>query len=73
MKTKDQSFWNFRVFAYKDGDGYGIHETLYDKDGKVDGWTQDAIVVGDTVKELIEVLEMIKQDIQRFPEVLDYE
>jgi len=72
--------WNYRIFRYKnklkgypDWDSFGIHEAYYDDNGKVEGWTEDAIIVGDSVKELFKVLKMIEKDMKRMPEILDYE
>lgn len=70
-RIKDMSHWNYRIFEYSDGT-LGIHETYYDKDGKVNGWTLLPLFTGDSVKELLEVLEMIKKDIKRFPKSLKY-
>ena len=72
-KVPDISGWNYRIFKYKDNRGYGVHEAHYDKKNNVIGWTTEAIIVGDTVQELFEVLEMIKKDMERLPDVLDYD
>jgi hypothetical protein len=72
IKQPDLTHWNWRIFHYKSGK-YGIHEAYYDKNGKVNGYTQDALIVGDSVKELFDVLNMIKRDMKQLPEVLDYE
>jgi hypothetical protein len=52
--------WNHRVIkkTYKyDGEeasyGYEIHEVYYDKDGRIDGWTEQPVnPYGETVEEL---------------------
>jgi hypothetical protein len=51
--------WNHRVIkkTYKQGEetthGYEIHEVYYDKDGRIDGWTEQPVnPYGDTVEEL---------------------
>ena len=40
--------WSYRLLKTKDGDDdfYQIHEVYYDKDGKVNGWTANAVTVG---------------------------
>ena len=64
--------WNNRVMRYSTGE-VGVHEVYYDKRGKVDVWTKDAIIVGDTVEELLEILEIIRGDIIRYKDdILDY-
>ena len=72
--------WNYRIFRYKnklkgypDWESFGLHEAYYDDKDKVEGWTEDPIIVGDSVEELLETLDMMKKDIKRFPEILDYE
>jgi hypothetical protein len=52
--------WSYRIIKYADDDGYGLHEVYYDANGEVTGWTEDPSVVGDTVKELIESLKMMR-------------
>jgi hypothetical protein len=56
--------WNHRVFRKKhpSGDVLGIHECFYDEDGKVNGWTLDAIAPqGDNLDELrVELERMLK-------------
>jgi len=64
--------WNYRVFKYKSGE-YGIHEAYYGKKGKVEGWTADPIIVGDSVEDLFKELRVIGESIEQFPEILDYE
>lgn len=80
MKKPDLSGWNYRIFRYKkklkgypDWEEFGIHEAFYDKNGKVNGWTQDPIIVGDSVSDLYFTLVMIKKDMDRMPEILDYD
>lgn len=61
-----ETHWNYRIFKYKDG-AFGIHEAYY-KNGKLESWTQEPIIVGDSVNELSKVLKMIQSDILRFKE-----
>ena len=66
------TYWNYRVFRYKKG-GFGIHETWYDKTNKPITWTEDAIITGDTVKELLKVLTIMRKDIKHFTEIIEYD
>lgn len=63
--------WNYRVMKYKDG-GLGVHEVYYDKKGKVDGWTKDSIIGGQSIEELLLVVETMKKDILKDQPILDY-
>ena len=61
-KKKPPPFhWNYRIFRYSNGD-IGLHEAYY-TNGKLDGWTEDAIIVGEDKKELLEVLDLMRKDI----------
>ncbi len=74
MKAKNLpklEYWNYRIFRYKNG-GLGVHETWYDKTNKPMTWTQEPIIVGDSVKELLHVLTMMRKDIKLHPEILEY-
>lgn len=67
--------WNYRVIKHESLDEtvYGLHEVYYDKKGKPNGYTENAVAVGDTVEELKEVLKMMLSDITKNPEVLTKE
>ena len=57
--------WNYRVMksypATKSDAWYSIREVYYDKDGKVDGWTEDEIAPeSDTVEGLLEILGLMR-------------
>jgi hypothetical protein len=50
--------WNYRVLMHRDDPDeivLGLHEVHYN-DGKIVGWTEEPIIVGDTVEELLRVL-----------------
>ena len=68
--------WNNRIFKHeKDGEEYfGIHETYYDKDGNIEGWTENPISgLYDSVEDLIESHNMITKDIKKYSkDILDY-
>jgi len=61
--------WNYRVFRCANPDGspyYEIREAYYDKDRKVDGWTErGSAPMGDTFKELIGDLALIMAALSR--------
>ena len=66
--------WNHRVMKSKDGDDdyYQIHEVYYDKDGKVDGYTdRGTSPCGNSLQELKEDLERMLKSLDK--EILDYE
>ena len=69
--------WNNRIMRHKHDrcDYYQMHEVYYDKDGKVDGWTENPkIPYGENVDELIEHLEQLLNDAKKCKEdVLDYD
>jgi len=57
--------WNYRVmrsyFEDMPDAWYSIREVYYDNHGEVDGWTVDeAAPVGDTVEELLEILGLMR-------------
>lgn len=56
--------WNYRVMKYKNGE-VGVHEVYYDDDGKVQNWTKQAIIVGEDLKDLLDTLKMIRNDITK--------
>lgn len=65
--------WNYRVFRYKDG-SVGVHEAYYDTlTGEPNGWTEQPIIVGDSVKDLLDILKMIKKDILKDAPIIDYD
>jgi len=50
---------------------YGIHEVFYDEDGKVDGWTEDEEIMGESLEELKQTLEWMLVCLDK--PVLDYD
>ena len=42
--------WNYRVINHKDY--YGLHEVHYGGEEEIIGYTEDPVVVGDTVEEI---------------------
>ena len=53
--------WRYGVMKYKDGN-LGVHE-IYDETS----WTKEPIIVGDSMDEILGILEMIKKDITNYP------
>ena len=57
--------WNYQILKHIEEDGsvwFGLHEVYRDKEGYIDGWTQNPSVVGDTVHEVIVSLKMMMRD-----------
>ena len=68
--------WNYRIFKHDNGKRifYGLHEAYYNDKGKVNGWTKEPEVVGDTVKDLLKTLDMMKQDALKYKDdIIKYE
>lgn len=72
--------WNNRIFKRKDvrtnNIFYGVHETFYDKNKKVDGYTENPIFGGsfESPEELIASLEQILNDVKKSKnDILDYD
>lgn len=79
--------WNYRIFRHVSETGqagewseyYQLHEAYYPDDcgkrrAKPDGWTEESPqIIGDTVDELINVLEMMLKDAKKCKkDILDY-
>ena len=67
--------WNFRLVKHAEAGSrhvwYGVHEVFYNDAGKPWTMTEDPIqVVGDSQKDVIACLNLIKRDLARLP-VLD--
>ena len=66
--------WHFQLMRHTDDNGeeyFAMHEYYPDKDG--DSWTEAPVdVVGDTIEEVKEVLQMMLADIEKHG-VKDYE
>jgi len=73
MEEKETSLtWNYRIFKYDD-ESLGLHETFYEGE-KIIGYHEKPTIVGDSVDELLDVLDRMKHDIKRFETfILDYE
>jgi len=55
--------WNYRILKHMDDKPwYGLHEVYYDKEYKIVNYTNDAIVVGDSVQEILRALKMMLKD-----------
>ena len=67
--------WNFRVVRHTEPKSrsvwYGVHEVFYNNAGKPSTMTQEPVQVdGESVKDIVAYLNMIKRDLKRLP-VLD--
>ena len=59
--------WNYRVMELDDideGKYYEIKEVYYNRDGSPMGYC-DAVVSGESIGELIKVLDMMKTDVHK--------
>lgn len=59
--------WNYRVIKHKDklyGTYYGLHEVYYHKK-EIYAWSEDPMVVGDTVEEIKHTLELMLSDFKK--------
>ena len=59
--------WAYRILYRKDGrcrDGYGyeLHEVYYDDKGRIEGYTSEPTLTGESKAEIIEELAMMLQD-----------
>lgn len=67
--------WNFRLVKHTDPKlkdvWYGVHEVFYNDAGKPWTMTQEPVQVdGESLKEVVAYLNLIKRDLQRLP-ILD--
>ena len=64
--------WNFRLVKHRQRNlkrmWYGVHEVFYTDKGKPWTMTRDPVTIdGESVKEVLGYLEMIRQDLKRLP------
>ncbi len=64
------SYWNYRVikkfYEKADATTFEIHEVYYDKNHKIEGWTESAVgPSGETVSELKEDIEHFVRALQK--------
>ena len=64
MKKQKQAGWYYRIMEYPEGE-CGIHEVYVYASGKVRSYTEDPLIVGEDLEELLDILEIIKKDIQK--------
>lgn len=60
--------WNYRVFRHPDEDDqqvFGIHEAFYNDVGEVEGWTEDPILVSESVEGLLQELEHLRESVKK--------
>ena len=56
--------WNYRILAHEDGDDlfFQIHEVYYDEEGKVNGYTENGVIVGaESIEGINWVLDKMKE------------
>lgn len=58
--------WRYGLMKYKNGE-VGVHEIYTDN-----SWTEQPIIVGDNLEDILEVLDMIKKDVISYP-IMNYE
>lgn len=63
--------WNYRVVKYANNEGYGLHEVYYDKNDKIEGWTEHPVVTCEAdesfEREFVKELTAMIADIERAP------
>lgn len=60
--------WNYRIVKYANGQGFGLHEVHYDKNGEEIRMTENpAAFVGDTPEDIRDALVFAKMDASRRP------
>lgn len=66
--------WNYRIIHHDKSDypDFAIHEVFYDKDGKVESWTEHPIdVSGESNAEIVRVLKMMLKDVSKYPVLVE--
>lgn len=56
--------WNYRIFK-GDNNTYGLYEAIYNDAGEIAAHDQNAILIGESVDDLIQTVEMMRKDIDR--------
>lgn len=52
--------WNYRII--KDKDTYGLYEVMYNDDGEIFAHSENAEVIGDSPKDLLDTLRLMLDD-----------
>jgi hypothetical protein len=69
--------WNYRVLKRHDNvveeDLYYLIECYYEADGSLKGYHDDVGLIGNSTQELLDILEMMKQDILKDRPILAHE
>ena len=58
--------WNYRII--KDKNAYGLYEVMYNDDGEIFAHSEEAEVIAESPKELIETLNMMLADANKSKE-----
>ena len=63
--------WNYRIIKKRDKelkeDMYFLAEVFYEHDGSLRGYSKEALVWGSNKDEIIEVLNMMLKDANKYP------
>lgn len=53
--------WEYRIMKHADG-SYALHEAYYDRNGKINGWTEKPVVDthGETLGELENIFHLMQ-------------
>lgn len=60
--------WNYRILRHPDENGeevYGMHTVHYNAKGAPELWTKEPMFVGNSVQELLGVLEQIRDGVYK--------
>jgi hypothetical protein len=67
--------WNFRIIKHnlptEPEVWFGLHEVYADKKGRIEGWTEQPILVGDSIEDIAKELNHMVDDVRRFPEAIN--
>ena len=58
--------WNYRII--KDKNAYGLYEVMYNDDGEIFAHSEEAEIIAESPKELIETLNLMLSDANKSKE-----
>ena len=58
-----RNMWNYRII--KDKDEYGLHEVIYNDDGDISAYTENAEIIGETPEDILQALRLMLDDAQK--------
>ena len=56
--------WNYRIIK-TDSNNYGLFEVIYNDDGEISAHTENAEVLGESAKDLIDTLRLMLGDAEK--------